>query len=201
MPPGGATRADVADEARLVARMRAGEDAAYRELLDAQGGRLLALARRLMRNEEDARDCLQDALLSAFRAMDRFEGRAKLGTWLHRIVTNACLMRLRSRRRRPDEVVDPQLPELDAYGFRIGPVQLTPLSADELLERSEVREQVRLAIDSLPETHRTALILRDIEELDGAEAAERLGITRGALKVRLHRARLALRERIGGILE
>jgi RNA polymerase sigma-70 factor, ECF subfamily len=197
----GTEAANGASEERLVARLQAGEDDAYRELLRTYGGRLLALARRLMRNDEDARDCLQEAFLSAFRAIDRFEGKAKLGTWLHRIVVNACLMRLRSQKRRPEELVDPQLPEFDNYGFRIGPTEMAPVSADELMERSEVREHVRRAIDCLPETYRTVLILRDIEQLDTAEAAETLGITPGAVKVRLHRARLALREQVRSAFE
>lgn len=192
-----AQRQASSSESSLLARLRAGEDDAYHELLRTHGGRLLSVARRMMRNEEDARDCLQEAFLSAFRSIDRFEAKAQLGTWLHRIVVNACLMKLRSQKRKPEEPVDPQLPEFDAYGFRIGPTEMPPASVDELLERQEVRDQLREAIDSLPENHRTVLVLRDIEELDTAEAAEMLGLTSGAVKVRLHRARLALRERIG----
>ncbi len=190
-----------ASESSLLARLRAGEDAAYQELLRIHGGLLLGVARRLMRNEEDARDCLQDAFLSAFRAIDRFEGNSKLGTWLHRIVVNACLMRLRSQKRKPEELVDPQLPEFDDYGFRIGPTEMAPLSADELLEKEEVREQVRKGIDGLPENSRTVLVLRDIEEFNTAETAEMLGLTPGAVKLRLHRARLALRSQIGSLFE
>ncbi len=182
-------------------RLRAGEDDAYRELLRIHGGPLLAVARRFMRNQEDARDCLQDALLSAFRSIDRFEGKAKLGTWLHRIVVNACLMRLRAAKRKPEELMDPQLPEFDYYGFRIGPTEMASVSADELLEREEVREQVREGIDGLPENYRTVLLLRDIEEFNTAETAEMLGLTPAAVKTRLHRARLALRSQIGSLFE
>ncbi len=188
-------------ESSLLRRLRAGEDDAYHELLRIYGGRLLAVARRLMRNEEDARDCLQDAFLSAFRSIDSFQAKAQLGTWLHRIVVNACLMKLRSRKRKPEELVDPQMPEFDTYGFRIGPSEMSPVSADDLIEREEVREQLRKAIDDLPENHRIVLVLRDIEELDTAETAELLAMTPGAVKVRLHRARLALRERIGSLFE
>ncbi len=189
------------DEWPLLARLKIGEEDAYRELLRSHGGRLLAVARRLMRNEEDARECLQEALFSAFRAIDRFEGHSQLGTWLHRIVVNACLMRLRSRRRKPEEVVDFQLAAFDDYGFRIGPTEMTSAGADELLERQEVREQVRAAIDGLPDNYRTVLVLRDIEEFDTAETAEMLGLTPGVVKVRLHRARLALRKQIGSVFE
>jgi RNA polymerase sigma-70 factor (ECF subfamily) len=196
-----AQRVGSASESALVARLRGGEDDAYHELLRIHGGRLLAVARRLMRNEEDARDCLQDGLLSAFRSIDGFEGEAKLGTWLHRIVVNACLMRLRARKRKPEELTDPQLLEFDRYGFRIGPTEMAPTSADELLEREEVREQVRKGIDDLPENYRIVLVLRDIEELSTAETAEMLGMTPSAVKVRLHRARLALRKQLGSLFE
>ena len=182
-------------------RLRAGEDDAYRELLRIHGGPLLAVARRFMRNEEDARDCLQDALLSAFRSIDRFEGKAKLGTWLHRIVVNACLMRLRAGKRKPEELVDPQLSQFDRYGFRIGPTEMTPTRADELLEREEVRALVRRGIDGLPENYRIVLVLRDIEEFSIAETAEKLEMTPGAVKVRLHRARLALRNQLESLFE
>ncbi len=188
-------------ESRLLARLRSGDDDAYAEFLGIHGGPLLAVARRLMRSEEDARDCLQDAFLSAFRGIDRFEGNSKLGTWLHRIVVNACLMRLRSQKRKPEELMDPQEPEFDSYGFRVGPTEMAPVSADELLERQEVREQIRKGIDCLPENYRTVLVLRDIEEFDTAETAEMLGLTPGAVKVRLHRARLALRSQIGSLFE
>ncbi len=189
------------DESSLLERLRAGEDDAYRELLRIHGGPLLAVARRFMRHEEDARDCLQDALLSAFRSIDGFEGKAKLGTWLHRIVANACLMRLRAGKSKPEELVDPQLPQFDVYGFRIGPTEMIPASADELLEREEVRAQVREGIDGLPENYRTVLVLRDIEEFNVAETAEMLGLTSGAVKVRLHRARLALKRQIGSLFQ
>ncbi len=194
-------RVSSASESPLLARLRAGEDAAYQELVRIHGGRLLTVARRLMRDEEDARDCLQDAFLSAFRAIDGFEGNSKLGTWLHRIVVNACLMRLRSKKRKPEELVDPQLPEYDDYGFRIGPTEMASVGADEFLEREEVREQVRRGIDGLPENYRTVLVLRDIEDFNTAETAEMLGLSPGTVKVRLHRARLALRSQIGNLFE
>ena len=196
-----ARRVSHSDESSLLERLRAGEEDAYRELLRVYGGRLLAVARRLMRNEEDARDCVQEAFLSAFRSMDRFEAKAQLGTWLHRILVNACLMRLRASKRKPEELVDPQTPEFDEYGFRNGPSDMSPLSVEDLLEQEEVREKLRTAIDGLPDNYRIVLMLRDIEELDTAETAEKLEMTPGAVKVRLHRARLALREQIGSFFK
>src|SRR5262249_42735560 len=95
-----------ADEPRLVEALRRGDEAAFAELIRLYGGRLLAVARRMLRVEEDARDAVQEAFVSAFRAIDRFEGGARLSTWLHRIVVNAALMRLRRQRRKPEQSID-----------------------------------------------------------------------------------------------
>ena len=182
-----------AGEADLVARLRAGSDAAYEELVRAQGARLLAVARRLLRSEEDARDAVQDAFISAFRAIDRFEGGSRLSTWLHRIVVNAALMKLRSQQRKPETSIEDLLPRFLEDGHFAEPPAEWQQTADQALERHETRELVRQAIDGLPENYRTVLLLRDIEELDTAETAEALGVTANAVKIRLHRARQALR--------
>ncbi len=185
-----------AGEADLVARLRAGSDAAYEELVRAQGARLLAVARRLLRSEEDARDAVQDAFISAFRAIDRFEGGSRLSTWLHRIVVNAALMKLRSQQRKPETSIEDLLPRFLEDGHFAEPPAEWQQSADQALERRETRELVRQAIDGLPANYRTVLLLRDIEGLDTAETAEALGVTANAVKIRLHRARQALREQL-----
>ncbi len=182
-----------AGEAELVARLRAGSDAAYEELVRAQGTRLLAVARRLLRSEEDARDAVQDAFVSAFRSIDRFEGGSRLSTWLHRIVVNAALMKLRSQQRKPQTSIEDLLPRFLEDGHFAEPPAEWQQSADQALERRETRLLVRKAIDVLPESYRTVLLLRDIEGLDTAETAEALGVTPNAVKIRLHRARQALR--------
>jgi RNA polymerase sigma-70 factor (ECF subfamily) len=107
-------------------------------------------------------------------------------------VSNAALMKLRSRRRRPETSIDDLLPRFDEDGHFAEPVTAWDESAG-LLERHETRTMVRRAIAALPASHRTVLVLRDIEELDTDETAARLGITPNAVKTRLHRARLALR--------
>ena len=100
----------VSDDLRLRERLLAGEEGAYEELVRRYGGRMLAVARRFLPVEEDARDAVQDAFLSAFRSIDRFEGHAQLSTWLHRIVVNASLMKLRTRRRHPEQSIEELLP-------------------------------------------------------------------------------------------
>lgn len=181
-------------ERALVAALRAGDEGAYRRLVAEQGPRMLAVARRYLRDEEEARDCLQDSFLQAFRSLGRFEGHSRLSTWLHRIVVNSALMRLRRRRSRPEEPIEPLLPTFVEDGHATKPFTAWSASAEELVVSAETREIVLRAIESLPETYRTVLLLRDIDELDTGEAAAVLGISTNAVKIRLHRARQALRE-------
>ncbi|HYC77151.1 MAG TPA: sigma-70 family RNA polymerase sigma factor [Planctomycetota bacterium] len=176
----------------LLDRLRAGDDAAFAELVAAHGGRMLATARRLVRNDADAHDCVQEAFLSAFKALDGFDGRAAPGTWLHRITVNACLMRLRSRARKPEAPIEDLLPRYSDDGHQLHPTRWAE-DASAGAERAETRALVRRRIDELPESYRTVLILRDLEGLDGEEAAALLGVTPNAVKIRLHRARQALR--------
>lgn len=181
----------------IVAGLRAGDDRAFELLVRTYVGPLRAVAMRLLQNQADADDAVQEALLSAFRGFAGFRADARLGTWLHRIVVNAALQRLR-RRRPTDEAQELEplgelLPRFAESGYPEHFHQPWTSSIDELVTRAETRESVRAMIDRLPEGHRTVLILRDIEELDTQEAADLLGITPATLKVRLHRARQALR--------
>jgi len=177
----------------LVERLRAGDQDAFETLVRQYGGRMLAAARRLLGTEDDARDAVQEAFLAAFRAIDTFAGAARLSTWLHRIVLNAALMKLRSRRRRREESIEDLLPRFDEDGYWAEPASAWDTSSDVLLERRETRTMVRNAIDRLPANYRSVLLLRDIEELDTDEVASLLGVTPNAVKTRLHRARQALR--------
>ncbi|MFO0873130.1 MAG: sigma-70 family RNA polymerase sigma factor [Phycisphaerales bacterium] len=200
-PPGDALRRGpdpgvtaAPDETELVGRLRAGDPDAFELVVRANAGRMLAVARRLLRSEDDAADAVQDAFLSAMRAIDRFEGTSRIGTWLHRITVNAALMKLRSATRRNEVSIESLLPTFAPDGHRDNPRRaFTPPSDDEL-ERREMRQRIRARIDELPDDHRTVLVLRDVEELDTEETATVLGITAGAVKTRLHRARMALRE-------
>ena len=180
-------------EAELLAALRAGQEEAFETLVRAHSGRMLSVCRRILRSDEEAKDAVQEAFVSAFRGIASFEGTSRLGTWLHRIAVNASLMRLRSRKRRPEESIDDLLPTFKDDGHaRIEPRDWSQ-SALQLVESRETREFVRGCIDRLPEMYRTVLLLRDIEEMDTAEAAGVLGVSEGVVKVRLHRARNALR--------
>jgi len=185
------------EDSQLLAQLRAGDEHAYEELVRRHGPRLLAVARRFLPVEEDARDAVQDAFVSAFRSIDRFEGQSLLSTWLHRIVVNASLMRLRTRRRKPEQSIEELLPGYLEDGHLERPA--SPWRMDDLdpAERNELRALVLERVHSLPDGHRNVILLRDIEGLDTEETAQLLGISPGAVKTRLHRARQALR----GLLE
>jgi RNA polymerase sigma-70 factor (ECF subfamily) len=190
------------DEAKLVRDLRNGDESAFAHLVRAQGPRLLAVARRLLGNEQDAQDALQDGFLAAFKAVGSFEGGSLLSTWLHRIVVNVALMKLRARRRKAEEPIESFLPEFVEDGHHARrPAEWTE-TAEVLVQKREVRQHVRECIERLPEDYRIVLVLRDIEELDTMETASLLGILPGAVKTRLHRARQALRgllaPRLGG---
>jgi len=183
----------VDDEAILIAQLRAGDEAAFEQVVRLYGGRLLAVARRILGSDEDARDVVQDAFLNAFKSLDRFEGNAKLSTWLHRIAVNAALMKLRTRKRKPEQSIETLLPAFLDDGHHEERFQSWDEPVDKVMERKETRELVRQQIDSLPESYRTVLVLRDIEGLDTEETANMLGLSVNATKIRLHRARQALR--------
>jgi RNA polymerase sigma-70 factor (ECF subfamily) len=180
-------------DAILLARLRAGDASAYDDLVRTHSPRMLAVTRRILNSEDDAKDAVQDAFLSAFRGLQNFEGGSLISTWLHRIAVNAALMKLRSRRRKPERSIETLLPAYLEDGHHAEDFQEWNLPVDKAMMRAETRAVVRKCIGELPDNYRTVLILRDIEELDTDETAERLGLTPNAVKIRLHRARQALR--------
>ena len=186
------TQSPAIDEDRLLAGLRAGDDQAYEQMVRAFGGRMLAVAVRIVRNEDEARDVVQTAYLSAFKALGQFEGDCRLSTWLHRIVVNAALMKLRSRRRRPEESIEGLLPTYLEDGHHTEQFSRHDIPADRIIEQAETRAVVRACIAQLPDRYRSILIMRDIEDLSNAEVASMLGVTPNAVKIRLHRARQAL---------
>jgi RNA polymerase sigma-70 factor (ECF subfamily) len=187
-------------DAALLARLRAGDPRAFEELVRSQSGRMLAVARRLLRSEEDAMDAVQEAFLNAHRSLDRFQGDSALSTWLHRIVVNAALMKLRSKRRKPEESVEDLLPTFQENGHYTEDPKPWMRRGDVAMEAEQLKQLVREQIDALPENYRLVLMLRDIDELSTTEVAEMLGVTPNAVKVRLHRARQALRSLLDSTL-
>lgn len=180
-------------EPDLLSALRLGDERAFEQFVRDQSPRLLAVIRRILRNDEDANEARQDAFVSVFRAIARFEGSAGLSTWLHRIAMNAALMKLRGKKRRPEIALEDVLPRFDGDGHANEPVEPWENNAIELSAQSEMRAIIRELIDQLPENYRVALLLRDLEEVPSDEVARMLEITRNSVKIRVHRARQALR--------
>jgi RNA polymerase sigma-70 factor (ECF subfamily) len=186
--PGGSVT-PVADEADLLRRARAGSFEAFEELVSLHERKAFSIALNILRNRADAEDAVQTAFINAMQHLGDFREEASFGTWMARIAANAALKALRRKRtvsldadagetRRPDFVAD----------WRAEP--------SRLLEQEETRKTLDAAIDSLPEGQRLVFVLRDVTGLSVAETAKELGISEGNVKVRLLRARLALREKL-----
>lgn len=184
-------------EAELIEGLREADPTAYRRFVDQNSANVYNLALKLLGDEQEAEDVLQETFLSAFRAIDRFKARAKLSTWLYRIAYNASQMHLRKRGRMTTFSLDQTLndeEQADELSDRIL-VDWSTVPDDQLLT-AEARHEMDRAIAALPESLRSAFVLRDVQGLSGVETAEVLGITVQAVKNRLHRARLALRDRL-----
>jgi RNA polymerase sigma-70 factor (ECF subfamily) len=185
------------DDQALAERARAGDDAAFTALVERYQERVYRLALRLSSNPSDAEEVLQEAFLQAWRRIDTFRGDARFGTWLYRIATNTALMHKRAARRRPAESLEALLPQFDESGLLADLDYQRSARADELLERAELAQRAREALDLLDENYRTVFVLRDLEEMSTEEAARVLEITPEAVRQRLHRARLMVRGYLG----
>lgn len=185
---------DLSEEEKLIAGLRSGDREATTHFVKANIAWMRAVARRLLKDDGLAEDCVQEALIKALKSIDRFEGRSKLSTWLHRITVNEALMRLRRQKRLDERPLDELMPDFDANACRIEAPWPYMATAEDILQRQSTRALVLSKIHELPDSYRIVLLLRDIEELDTAEVAEMLGITPGNVKVRLHRARSALKK-------
>jgi len=168
--------------ADIVEACRRGDRVAFETLVRATNRRAYALAFRLLRDRFEAEDVVQEAYLRMFRSMEGFREEAKVETWMHRIVTNVAITRLRSRGRAA-ELVSDELPDA-------APSEHPDAGID-------VRDQLERALQRLPSGQRTVVVLKDIYGLSCREIADELEIREGAVKVRLHRARKRLRETIG----
>lgn len=187
----------------LVARAVAGDEPAFERLVERHQHRAYGLARRLVGNDGDAQDVLQEAFLSVYRKLAGFRGESRFSTWLFRIVTNAALMHLRARARRPQEPLDAFLPGFDGDGRHLGePAEIEAAAhAAERLDRQALAERAQQGVARLPEIYRAAFVLRDLEEMPTAEVAELLGVGPDVVRQRVHRARLMLRGYLGDAVE
>jgi len=180
------------DEVQLIQALQGGDRAACTDLVERYAGQVYGVALRLTRHPNEAEEVLQETFIAACRGVEDFQARSSLGTWLYRIATNNGLMRM--RRKQPDVV---SVEDLGADGFdglEPGDLSPWPIEPEQDMLSEELRQEMDQAVDALPDTLRAAFVLRDLEGLSTEEAADVLDISPGAVKVRLHRARLALRE-------
>ena len=183
----------VENDEDLVRRAQGGDTRAFDELVRRYRDKVYRLSFKILRHEEDAAEALQDAFLSAYRGLKNFKVESTFSTWLYRIATNASLMKYRKRREGHVSLEQSQNTDENAEMLQIPDWSTQPLK--ELLD-SETREVMDEGIQRLPEELRTVFILRDIEDLSNAEVAQILDLTVAAVKSRLHRARIALRDRL-----
>ena len=180
-------------DSELVKLAQAGDRRAFDELVRRYREKVYRLAFKILRHEDDAAEALQDAFLSAYRGLKNFKAESTFSTWLYRITTNAALMKYRKRRENVVSLEQSQSRNEDAETIEIPDWTTQPV--DELLT-SELRTVMEEARDRLPEELRTVFILRDEDERSNAEVAEMLDLSVAAVKSRLHRARLSLRDRL-----
>jgi RNA polymerase sigma-70 factor (ECF subfamily) len=182
------------DETRLVDAARGGDVGAFEQLVKRYDRNVFRIAQHITQNREDAEDVVQDAFLKAFQNLGQFQGQSKFYTWLVRIAVNEALMRL--RRRRPERMVsidEDVKTEEDSIPREIADWSPNP---EQLYNQGELKEILQKTIQGLPESFRTVFILRDVEGLSTEETADALGLSVPAVKSRLLRARLQLRERL-----
>jgi len=161
---------------------------------------MLALAERMLDERALAEDAVQDAFISAFRALDSFKGRSSLKTWLHRITVNSCLMMMRQLKQRAEQSINENLPEFDQGNCRIEAHWDHLASVEDVLVNEHLSILVKKNINELPEQYRNVLLLRDIEGYDTNEVATLLSISNSNVKIRLHRARAALKKLLEPVL-
>jgi len=180
-------------DVELVKLAQDGETRAFDELVRRYQDKVFRLCFKILRHEEDAAEALQDAFLSAFRGLRNFKSESTFSTWLYRIATNAALMKYRRRRDGHVSYEQSQSTSEDAEPMAIADWSTQPL--DELLD-AETREILSREVDRLPANEREVFVLRDIMEQSNEHVARELGLTVAAVKSRLHRARVHLRDRV-----
>jgi RNA polymerase sigma-70 factor, ECF subfamily len=182
-------------EAELIARILAGQNELFHELIRPYERMVYLTLFSIVKNETDAEDGAQEAVISAYRHLGSFRGDAKFSTWLTMIAINEGRKRLRKAKGRAEDSIDEQTEDQEG-GYTPAPLTDWREIPLEALERKELREALRVAVAELPDIYRQIFVLRDLEELNIEETAEALGISTSAVKVRLHRARIMLQKRL-----
>ncbi|MFN8178186.1 MAG: sigma-70 family RNA polymerase sigma factor [bacterium] len=185
------------DDVELVRRAKAGEEEAFSELVERHQARVYQHAERLLGNRQDAEEVLQDTFLQAYRNLAGFEERSRFSTWIYRIATNEALMRLRRASRRREVLLE-EAPSGEVERASDEVREFARSALDDVMDR-EVREILKKALVELPDEYRVVFVLRDVEGFSNAEVADILGLSVPAVKSRLHRSRIWLRDRLARI--
>jgi RNA polymerase sigma-70 factor (ECF subfamily) len=188
------TEPGVFDEQALVARAREGDAAAYNELVGRYERKIFRLAKHITQNDEDAEDVLQESFMKAFEHLPDFQGQSKFYTWIVRIAVNESLMKL--RKRKSDRTVPLDEPVDTGEDTVVREIAVWEENPEQRYSREEMGQILDDAVQGLKPAFRTVFVLRDIEELSTEETAEALDISVPAVKSRLLRARLQLREKL-----
>jgi RNA polymerase sigma-70 factor, ECF subfamily len=188
------TSTEPQSDEQLVELAKTGDDGAFPELVKRYSRRILRVARNITNNDEDSEDVLQETFMKAYKHMDGFQGNSKFYTWLVRIAMNEALMKLRKRKTGKLVSLDEELSTGDDTIVR--EIAVWEGNPEDRYSQEEMRELLDKTVASLPEGFRTVFVLRDVEELSTEETADLLGLSIPAVKSRLLRARLQLREKL-----
>lgn len=184
----------VDNQANIIGDLIAGKVGAFENLIILYGSRLLLKATQMLGNKDDAEECVQECYLQVHRNIASFRGDAGLYSWIYRILINACLKKMKSRATNNTASIESLLPDFDNNNCRIEPNWPSIPTLEDILSQNHTRRQVLNAIRALPDSYRDILYLRDIEGYNTLEVAEMFSLSEGAVKVRLHRARAALKK-------
>ncbi|RMG59132.1 MAG: sigma-70 family RNA polymerase sigma factor [Deltaproteobacteria bacterium] len=186
----------VVDDERIIEGLSEGQEWAVEALVDKYYGRIYNLAMSILRNESDAEEITQDVFMTVYEKIGSFKGDSALYSWMYRICVNACLMRLRSRKRTDAVSIEEFMPVFTEEGKHASQVQDWSPEVERRVLNKELGEVLRKFIGELPDKYRVVLVLSDVEGLSNEETAHILGLSIPAVKSRLHRARLYLRGRL-----
>jgi RNA polymerase sigma-70 factor, ECF subfamily len=189
-------------DADLVAALRREDQDAAALLVERYGDKVYRLGLRITGSPEDAEEVAQDALWTAARKIGTFKGESAFGSWLYRIAANAAYMKLRARKSKGREIaMEDVIPAFDEEGIHFEPMDDWSPRVDEQALHNELRDVLQHAIDDLPPDYRTALVMHDIEGMSNPDIAETLGISLPAVKSRVHRSRLFVRQKLSNYLQ
>ena len=184
----------------LIAGLRAGDSASVDEMLRLYQGKIFNLAMSILKNQSDAEEAAQDVFMTVIRKADTFQGNSAFYSWMYRICVNTCLMRLRGKRRTGTVSIEEFMPVFTDEGMHASPMDDWSKEVERNALNEELGRMIRRYAGELSEKYRVVFVLSDVEGLSNEETAKILGVTVPAVKSRLHRARLYLREQLSGYL-